>query len=78
MDSDGKQDADILGNMMTNKIRSIGWMWQYNFMRPLFWKEYQYWLYNTLPFGWSIIREPEENADETDYQKMITYQMVGQ
>jgi hypothetical protein len=53
--------------------RVIGWMWQETFLRPLYWEEFQRWQKEVLPFGWSIIREPEENADETDYKKLIAY-----
>jgi hypothetical protein len=55
------------------RIRKIGWMWQLTFLRPLYWDEYKHWIKNALPFGWSIISEPEQNADETDYKKLIEY-----
>jgi hypothetical protein len=59
--------------MENKRIRKIGWVWQYDFLRPLYWNEYQHWIRNVLPLGWSIISKPEQNADETDYQKLKEY-----
>lgn len=56
---------------MNNDFRKIGWLWQWDFLRPLFWKEYQHWVHNVLPLGWSIISEPEEDADESDYENLV-------
>lgn len=54
-------------------IRLIGWMWQKTFLRPLYWEEFQRWQKEVLPFGWSVIREPEEGADVNDYKKLIAH-----
>lgn len=56
--------------MIENKIRKVGLMWQYNFLRPLFWEEYYFWHWKALPLGWSIISKPDKDADESDYASM--------
>jgi hypothetical protein len=52
-------------------MRKIGWMYECDHLRPLYWKEYQYWLKCPLPFGWSIIVAPEQDADATDYAELL-------
>lgn len=56
---------------MEEKIRKFGWVYEVNHLRPLFWEEYQKLLREPLPFGWSIVSEPEEGADYMDYHRTI-------
>lgn len=52
-------------------LRTVGWMWEVNHLRPLYWKEYLYWKENVLPFGWSITRIPDEDVTAVDYAELI-------
>lgn len=36
-----------------------GIMWEFDHLRVLEWEEYQYYCRHPLPFGWTIIVEPE-------------------
>jgi hypothetical protein len=33
-------------------------IWKFDHAEPLTWTEYDYWMRNPLPFGWSILSEP--------------------
>ena len=52
----------LSGRVESHQYRTLrqGVMWVWDHEEVLNWDEYQYWMRHPLPFGWSIILEPEE------------------
>jgi len=47
----------------------IGLMWEFDHLRELTYKEYWYWIFHPLPFGWSIIVKPRIYNKEMPYEE---------
>lgn len=57
------EQTNPMNGVKSNRAPGTGIMWEFDHARALGWKEYQHWMLNPLPFGWSIISAPEEGAE---------------